>query len=96
MPLTRLGTEFDVTGTFGTYSLHRIANRPTPGAKAWGDYWLVSFSVPYQIDAHTKVTLGWTYTVGRNAEVKTGGSPKHANPLAAGRGAASISYGYTF
>lgn len=95
-PLAHLGTELDFAGTIGTYKLRSITNRPTPHAKAWGDYWLARVSIPFQVSTHMQITVGWTYTGGINAEIKAGTLPKHSDPLAASRGIADIACAYTF
>lgn len=96
LPLTGAGTELDLTGTAGAYYLHAVANHATPRVKAWGDYWLLAAAVPFQLSNNAKLTLGFAYTRGAAAYTKAGTQPKAANPLAVGRGVATVSYAITF
>ena len=95
-PLKEIGSELDLTGVFGTYKWKEFANHSTPDVKAWGDYWLIGASMPFQLNAKSKLTIGFAYSEGRNAYTKTGSLGKTPNSLAMGRGVASISYSYGF
>lgn len=96
VPLAGLGTELNFTATAGTYLLRDFVQNSSPRTKAWGDYWLVGVSVPYQISSAGKVVVGFAYTEGRDAFVKQGQTPKGANGLAVGRGVLSLSYSHSF
>lgn len=96
VPLKDIGSELGFTATAGTYKLTEFANNTTPNVKAWGDYWLVGVSMPFQLDKNSKLSLGFAYTEGRNAFTKQGGLPKSNNTLAVGRGVATISYALSF
>jgi uncharacterized protein (TIGR02001 family) len=95
-PLKEIGSELDFTATAGTYKLTDFANDTNPSVKAWGDYWLVGVALPFQINAKSKLTVGFAYTEGRNAFTKQGSFGRSPNSLAIGRGVASISYALTF
>lgn len=96
LPLQEFGTELDFIGTVGTYYLREAVNLPSPATKAWGDYWLVGVSMPFQLPNGGRFTLGWAYTEGRDAYAKQGTAPKGINPLALGRGVVSVSYTHSF
>ena len=96
VPLKEIGSELDFTATAGTYKLKEFANDTTPSVKAWGDYWLVGVAMPFQINATSKLTLGFAYTEGRDAFTKQGSLPRSPNSLAVGRGVATISYAISF
>jgi uncharacterized protein (TIGR02001 family) len=95
-PLKAWGTELDLTATVGTYRWRDAANRAAPAVKTWGDYWLLGAAVPFQVSRQAKVTIGFAYTEGRNAFTKKGVLGKTRNPLATGRGVASINYAFAF
>jgi hypothetical protein len=96
LPLKNLGTELDFIGTAGSF-LHREAvNQAQPPVKAWGDYWLLGVSAPFQFSAASRFLVGWAYTEGRNAYGKQGGFPKVPHRLAAGRGVVTLSYAHRF
>jgi hypothetical protein len=96
LPLKDLGTELDFTGQIGTYIQRDVANNTTPRAKAWGDYWLLGVSAPFQITKDSKLTVGYAYTEGRDAYFKQGSARKAPNSLAVGRGVVTVSYSYAF
>lgn len=96
VPLKDIGSELDFTATYGTYKWKEFANDTTPSVKAWGDYWLVGVSMPFQISKEAKLTVGLAYTEGTEAFTKAGNLGKSVNSLAVGRGVATISYSYSF
>lgn len=96
LPLKDLGTELDFTAQVGTYKWSEYANNTSPSIKAWGDYWFVGVSAPFQLTPSSKLVVGFAYTEGRDAFVKQGTAPKSANGGAIGRGVASISYSHSF
>jgi len=95
-PLKDLGTELDFLGTYGEYVQKDVAKDVKPEVKAWGNYWLVGVSAPFQITKASKIVLGFAYTKGGDAAFKQDGSAKSPNSLAVGRGVGSIAYSYTF
>lgn len=96
LPLKDLGTELDFTAVGGTYLLKDVTRDAAPQSKAWGDYWLVGVSSPFQLSKNSKLTVGFAYTKGSNAFTKQGTFPKTANGAAVGRGVVSLSYALTF
>lgn len=96
LPLKDLGTELDFTAQVGTYKWNEFANNTSPSVKAWGDYWFVGVSAPFQLSPASKLVVGLAYTEGRDAFTKQGTAPKSVNGGAIGRGVASISYSRTF
>lgn len=96
LPLKDLGTELDFTAVGGTYKLKDVSRNTTPDYKAWGDYWLVGVSSPFQLTKNSKITVGFAFTKGSNAYIKQGSFPKTANGSAVGRGVVSLSYALTF
>jgi uncharacterized protein (TIGR02001 family) len=96
VPLKEIGSELGFTANAGTYLLKDAANDTTPAVKAWGDYWLVGVTMPFQLDKNSKLSLGWSYTEGRNAFTKQGNLGKTPNSLAVGRGVVTISYALSF
>lgn len=96
LPLADIGSELDFTATYGGYKWRDFSNDASPGVKAWGQYWLVGVSAPFQITPKSKITLGFAYTEGREAFTKAGTFGKTPNSFAVGRGVATISYAYTF
>jgi uncharacterized protein (TIGR02001 family) len=96
LPLKDIGSELDFMAIAGTYKLKDFANDTSPSVKAWGDYWLLGVSLPFQINAASKVTLGFAYTEGRNAFTKQAALPRSPNSLAMGRGVVTLSYGWSF
>lgn len=95
-PLKDQGTELDFTGTAGTYNGTREVDHASPNVKAWGNYWLLGVSAPFQITKNSKLTVGWAYTDGTDAYFKQAGFRKVPNSAAVGRGVATVSYAWTF
>jgi uncharacterized protein (TIGR02001 family) len=96
VPLAGIGSELGFSAVAGTYKLRDVANGSTPSVKAWGDYWLVGVTMPFQLDKESKIILGYAYTEGRDAHLKHGNLARTPNSLAVGRGVASISYSVSF
>jgi uncharacterized protein (TIGR02001 family) len=96
LPLKEIGTELDFTATGGTYIIRDALKDSSPKAKAWGDYWLVGVSAPYQLTKDSKLSIGVAYTKGSDAFVKVTGTPRTPNTAAVGRGVVTLSYAYTF
>ena len=96
VPLKDIGSELGFTATVGTYLLKEFVNNSTPGVKAWGDYWLVGVTMPFQLDKNSKLSLGFAYTEGRNAHTKHGNLGQARNSLAVGRGVVTVSYSRSF
>ncbi len=96
VPLKDIGSELDFTATAGTYKWKEFANDASPSVKAWGNYWLVGVSLPFQITKEAKLTVGIAYTEGDQAFTKAGNFPKSINSAAVGRGVGTISYSYSF
>lgn len=90
------GIELDFIAQVGTYKWKEFANNTTPNVKAWGDYWYVGVSAPFQLSPASKLVVGFAYTEGRDAFTKQGSAPKSPNGGAIGRGVASISYTHIF
>jgi uncharacterized protein (TIGR02001 family) len=96
VPLKDEGTELDFTGTAGTYEGTHEVDHASPDVKAWGNYWLLGVSAPFQITKNSKLTVGWAYTEGNDAYFKQAGTRKVPNSAAVGRGVATVSYAWTF
>lgn len=96
VPLKDIGSELGFTATAGTFLLKDAANDTSPAVKSWGDYWLLGVSMPFQLDKNSKLSVGFTYTEGRNAFTKQGNFGKAPNSLAVGRGFVTISYAISF
>lgn len=96
IPLKSMNTELDLLAQVGDYYEGDAANNTTPKVHAWGDYWLVGVTVPYQINTATKLSVGYAYTQGTDAYIKQVGSPKSSNSEAVGRGVLSVSLAWTF
>lgn len=96
LPLTRIGSELDFTGTYGTYKWNEATNDASPDVTAGGDYWLVGVAMPFQISAGSKVSIGVAYTEGRKAYTEAGSLGRTPNPLAVGRWVGTVSFSLTF
>jgi hypothetical protein len=99
VPLKELGTELDFAGTYGGYVSRdavNTRNSPAPDYRAWGDYWLVGVSLPFQINKATKLTTGYAYTRGNDSGIKEGTSPAVPNSSAVGRGVVTVSLAFSF
>jgi uncharacterized protein (TIGR02001 family) len=96
LPLKDLGTELDFSATYGDYYQKDVVRNGVPDTKVWGSYWSAGVSMPYQITKNSKFTIGFAYSKGEDAFVKTGTAPKTVNSLAMGRGVVSASYAWTF
>lgn len=96
LPLKEMGTELDFTAAYGTYKFDEFAENSSPSTKAWGNYWLLGITMPFQIAANQKVTLGVAYTEGTDAYTKVGTAPRSPNTLALDRVVGTLSYSFTF
>lgn len=96
LPLPRWGTELDFTGVIGGYKWDDAAENSTPATRNWGDYWSLGVSMPYQVAANQRITVGFAYVKGSNNYFKQGSAPRVENALAAGRGVASVAYSVSF
>lgn len=95
-PLKEIGSELDFFATVGTYKWTAATNHASPAVTTWGDYWQLSVAAPFQVSLKSKITVGFSYSEGRDAFTKSGSARKSPNPLASSRGAASISYTFSF
>jgi hypothetical protein len=96
LALPALGTELDFHAAVGTYRRRDDVPRVLGAGKAWGDYWQIGVSLPYQVSFRTKLVVGWTYAAGSGAFVKSGSAPRLPDPRTAGRGFASLGLSTTF
>lgn len=99
IPLKGIGSELDLLATYGGYVARNWVNTADtsgPRTKAWGRYWLIGASLPFQLSAAGKLVVGWAYTRGFDSATKLGNEPKASNTLAVGRGVFSVAYAYTF
>jgi uncharacterized protein (TIGR02001 family) len=96
LPLTTLGTELDFSASVGTFKWKSVTAGALPPEKNWGDYGLLSVSVPYQISAKGKAAINVTYSEGRNNFYKQAGYPKQPNEDAIGRVAVTLSYAISY
>jgi uncharacterized protein (TIGR02001 family) len=96
LPLKAIGSELDFNGTVGTYKWKSAIADQSPDVKEWGDYWLASVTLPYQIAANAKIALTFAYTQGSGNYFKQGSLARTANPAAVGRGVVTLSYALTF
>ncbi len=98
VPLKSAGTELDFLGTVGTYSARNwinTAGQGGPKTKAWGSYWLLGVTVPYQLAASVRLAVGYAYTRGFNASTQLGQDPKESS-APVGRGVLTVSLACTF
>jgi uncharacterized protein (TIGR02001 family) len=95
-PLKTIGSELDFNATVGTYKWDTAIADQAPAVKGWGDYWLASVTLPYQVAANAKVAATVAYTEGSGNYFKPGSLPKFANSAAVGRAVVTISYAVTF
>lgn len=96
VPLKDIGSELGFAATAGTYKYKEYANDTSPSVKAWGDYWQMGVTMPFQLNKSAKLSLGFAYTEGRNAFTKQGTLGRIPNSLAIGRGVVTVSYAYSF
>ena len=96
VPLKDIGSELGFTATAGTFLFKEAANDTSPSVKSWGDYWLLGVSMPFQLTKDSKLTLGLSYTEGRDAYTKQGNLGRAPNSLAVGRGVATVAYSLSF
>jgi uncharacterized protein (TIGR02001 family) len=94
--LANLGVTVDLNATYGTFKQTDVVKNASPSVKNWGNYWSVGFSLPFQINPNSKLTLGWAYHQGWENKFKQGGSAQYSNPLQAERGVVSANYSYNF
>ncbi|HUR58741.1 MAG TPA: TorF family putative porin [Opitutaceae bacterium] len=96
IPLKDVGTSLDLAGTYGTFKWKAFAENTSPDIKNWGDYYLVGASMPFQINATNKLTVGLAYTKGSNNFLKQGSAPRSENSAAVGRGVATVAWAISF
>jgi uncharacterized protein (TIGR02001 family) len=95
LPLKSLGTTLEFAATAGTFKWDNVTRGASPAEKNWGDYWTIGVSAPVQISANASITLGLTYSEGRNNFYKQGTDPKYENGDAGRHGAVSLSYSFS-
>lgn len=96
IPLQDMGTELDLTAVAGTFKWDEAAENTSPSVKNWGDYWSLGVSMPFQVSANSKVTIGAAYVEGSNNYFKQASLPRTVNTGAISRGVFSIAYSVTF
>lgn len=96
IPWKAFGTEFDLLGTIGTYDQADVVKGSKKDTKAWGDYWLLGVTCPFEITKGSQLSIGWAYTKGWDSYSKEGTAPKVINTSAVGRGVVTVSYNLTF
>jgi hypothetical protein len=77
LPLRAWGTELDLGATLGDFSGH--------GERS--GYWLAQATLPYQLGAHARASVGCGYTEGFSG---------HRVPLQASRGVVTLALAYSF
>jgi hypothetical protein len=95
VPLPDIGSELAFSATYGGYLQDDVVRGAAP-TKAWGKYWSVGVSMPYQITKNSKLILGFAYAKGEDAFFKQGSAARSGNTLAVGRGVGTISYAFSF
>ena len=95
-PLQTLGTELNLTASWGTFKSDNATENATPAVRNWGDYWSAGIAVPFQVTTASRVTAGFTYQRGYNHYTQQGGAPKASSNAAVGRGAVSLAWTVTF
>jgi hypothetical protein len=99
VPLKQFGTELDGNAVVGTARQSAAVNSAGPGlpaGQAGQDYALAGVTLPFQVAAATKVSVGYAYSRGFDAWVQSGRLPRAPNPLAAGRGIFTAAVLFTF
>ena len=96
IPLKDAGTELDWTVVGGTYIVKDYIKGSDPTTKNWGNYYSIGVSLPFTINAKSKLLVGFAYTKGSDNFLKQGSFPKTENTAAVGRGVVTLSYAYTF
>jgi len=96
LPLAAIGTELDLTGTAGNYTATHALDTSGPNEKAWGSYWLLGGSIPYQLVKNVKAAIGYAYTDGFDAHTQLGSLLRVVNPRAVGRSVLSASVTLSF
>jgi uncharacterized protein (TIGR02001 family) len=94
--LANLGVTLDLNATFGTFKLTDVVKDANPSVKNWGSYWSAGFSLPFQINPNSKLTLAWNYHQGWQNKIKQGAFPQVTNSLQAVRGVVSVNYSLSF
>ena len=80
VPLKDLGTEIDLVGSAGTFLQTDVANQASPKVKAWGNYWLIGFTSPFQITKSGQLIVGWSLTEGNSSYTQAGFRAEGAQP----------------
>lgn len=96
LALPSLGTELDFNGAAGSYLRRDEIPKAAGPVRAWGNYWQIGVSLPYQVSFRTKLVVGWTYAAGSDAFVKSSSVPQLVDPRTASRGFASLGFSTTF
>ena len=95
VPITKLNTELDFTGTVGTYYWNDSANDASPKVENSGEYGQIGVSVPYNINDRWKLVAGVTYTDGFDNTFKAGNVTQN-NGSAVGRVVESLALSFKF
>ena len=102
IPLPSAKTEIDFTAQYGTFKWTDFAPNAVNSlgapvkVKNVGDYYSVGLACPFQVNASSKLTIGWAYVKGDNNFLKYGNDARFSNSAAVGRGVVTVSYGISF
>lgn len=96
VPLEKLHTELDFSGSVGTYYWDDSVKGASPKVKNSGSYYQVGVALPFTLNEHLKLIPGVAYAQGFDNKFEVAGQPDENNSAAVGRVVATISLSYTF
>jgi len=96
VPLEKLHTELDFSGSVGTYFWNDSVNNASPRVKNSGSYYQIGVALPFSLNDRLKFTPGVAYTEGFDNKFEVSGQPDTDNNAAVGRVVATVSLSYTF
>lgn len=95
-PLQRLGTELVFTGAAGTFKADQAVENASPAVRNWGNYWSAGVTLPFQVTANGRISVGIGYHRGYGHYSQQGGAPKQASTSGQGRGVVTLAYTFSF
>ena len=96
VPLEKLHTELDFSGSVGTYYWDDSVKGASPKVKNSGSYYQVGVALPFTLAERLKLIPGVAYAQGFDNKFEVAGQPDANNSAAVGRVVATISLIYTF
>lgn len=96
VPLEKLHTQLDFSGSVGTYYWNDSVKDASPRVENSGSYFQLGVALPFAINERLTFTPGLAYTEGFDNKYEVSGEPDADNSAAEGRFVLTVSLSYSF